>query len=1721
MPPNCGKCELYPPKGEDRYPVFCNNPNWIDPEGMGISSYTYYYLENSPNGQIKKTIVSTIKHSLELILPVGTYELLVEISDVLGATTNHSIGVVNITTTKDPDPESWMDLAAKDKTELWMRLMQFSSIRDASKNYSLNPEDIANMTEEEIEGRIREIANLNTLASGLLSNTSSLATMKDINAVTSILRCLMDPVYKDKLSSQTWDMNGIDNVMELLSKINSTIPKLNVSSPGEYLPFMPQYLDIMGAAMISLGNNMDERTFCPPTDMDFAPFMQYDLGAISEDTEIPDNQDDMYCNTVKDSIKYKALTQVKDMESSLDIRLDEISEISVPGETFRCTSPNGVSLVLSKIMELVLKGGLNITAKFSSKAGVMFPANFCPSMYKIPDTDCNQVLAIKCIVWPCITHMYPDTTKILSKSTKILDLDIIINKDRVDVKNESNPIRMNIPRELDTTPQYNNVNASLELNRHVPFVYHSFNVTYEKSSITIEIRSLGPQEDLYNVVLLLDHNDTMPTPTKYWKIKKVQELEKDENDTYKYFISSDENENRTGRFFAAIAKLDKSFENVPDIENLTFSKSDFVKDFDLIYSFSAYTSGCYFFDDLAMEWSGRDLYVESASPDNIQCATHHLTPFGFGFTPTINSVDFEFIFSNAGFMDNLTIYIVLIVLGCLFIFMIIWAFFKDRKDIERRGVIPLPDNKPEDKYLYELSFRTGPDDQASTDSNIYIIVSGECGETEVRVLPPANNRLYRRFEVNTFVMTTPKPLGKLNYLRVFHDNSGEPPLDGWQLEMVVVRDLQLHEKYIFDINDWLAFYRSDGKIDKTFTVYEGKDEKTFTQNMYVRGNRAANEDHMWFSIFLRSNGSRYDRKERVTVSFAFLFLSMLVDAVWYDMTKESAREGNFNLGPFTFSLEQLLTGLCIVCVIFPVMYLVTLIFKRARPRNLKKCRAIESIQEQRAEQRNMEKETAFEDEKVRVQIDEGRPPKPKDVSQIKCIPWWTRLFAWIFVIASIGVSAFFVWSYGILWNETKTAQWFSSFILTFFLSILVAQWVKVAVISLISATCCKEDLTVQDIDCDEELPVLKQNEEWQYPRQLDPTMRKKVHRVIGVDIENKETKSIQERMQKEYQIGHVLRGILIYCIFLAIVLTLVNGRTDYNAFLFQQHMTQVFIKDGVLDYDFEAKVKTSNEYWLWAKSILSELRAQDWYNGAPPYGLRGFLNDRASRIMGYPIIRQVRTKRYKCEVPSPVDTEITHCSGVRSPFREEEQSFCVGWIFNETFPGSCDWEEFQHKTAGELGTYPYTGKLGVYGGGGYIIRLNGYQADLSNRLDQLQQNNWIDKNTRAVFLEFSVYNANVNLFCMCTVLCEFIDGGGLMPKWRFEPVRLIKDTGVKGLITTICELGFAAATIFFTFRELWEIKKMKLKYFVSYWNLAEMCIVIISYLAIGMYIYRTILTQEALDKFNTTNGNGYVRMDSAAFVDQVFVYAAAAVVFFSTIKLIKLLQFNNRFNMLGLTIRGCWEDLKMFFVAFAIIFFAFSCLFFFMFTAHLEEFAKIISAIQTSFQMMMGKFEFEAMKNINFFSPLLFFVFSVINSMILINVMLTIILQAFADVKMDLANRQNRLDVINHVWISFKRFIRKEQLPKINVQPNFNDKEDGRYGGQYGERKSDNLPDKVSMLLKYINDVYFDGRLDLNDPYAKKALMSGTMSEKMLHSMTQPLLAKEPSRIAKSNNKIK
>ena len=147
-------------------------------------------------------------------------------------------------------------------------------------------------------------------------------------------------------------------------------------------------------------------------------------------------------------------------------------------------------------------------------------------------------------------------------------------------------------------------------------------------------------------------------------------------------------------------------------------------------------------------------------------------------------------------------------------------------------------------------------------------------------------------------------------------------------------------------------------------------------------------------------------------------------------------------------------------------------------------------------------------------------------------------------------------------------------------------------------------------------------------------------------------------------------------------------------------------------------------------------------------------------------MRQLRVKVDLCR------TQIsTYCEYDYSFSNEEQQSFTPRWLKStSTISNSSINRAFIYRTGDELDTYIYIGKHDTYNSGGYVYEFRGHLSELQSNLSELHRLNWIDNQTRAIIIQISLYNPNVELYTCVTLLVEFLSTGGLFPQSRFEPL---------------------------------------------------------------------------------------------------------------------------------------------------------------------------------------------------------------------------------------------------------------------------------------------------------------------------------------------------------------
>ncbi|BFZ03162.1 hypothetical protein BsWGS_06200 [Bradybaena similaris] len=414
--------------------------------------------------------------------------------------------------------------------------------------------------------------------------------------------------------------------------------------------------------------------------------------------------------------------------------------------------------------------------------------------------------------------------------------------------------------------------------------------------------------------------------------------------------------------------------------------------------------------------------------------------------------------------------------------------------------------------------------------------------------------------------------------------------------------------------------------------------------------------------------------------------------------------------------------------------------------------------------------------------------------------------------------------------------------------------------------------------------------------------------------------------------------------------------------------------------------------------LIDGLYWDKWYNGEPlPPNTQGYIYYE-NRLLGVPRMRQLRVSTNSCIVNEEFESFISDCYAMYSERNEDKNPF--GRYVQD--PNETAW---LYHSAEELEGYSYWGKIDTYGGGGFLKDLDLTKVRSQEYIAYLKNSLWIQRGARAVFISFTVYNANINLFCIITLLVEFPATGGAIPSWAFNTVKLIRYVSSFDYFIMACEIIFVIFIAYYTIEEIIEIVVTGLKYFLNLWNVLDVTLVIMSIGCIGFNIYRTSTIEKKLESL-LQDPLKYANFDGLGFWEMRFNNLVAVTVFFAWVKIFKYISFNKTMTQLSTTLSRCAKDLLGFFIMFFIVFLAFTQLGYLLFGTQVQDFSTFMNSFFTLFRIILGDFNFYQLEQANrILGPIFFMLFVFFVFFVLINMFLAIINDTYSEVKSDMAKQ--------------------------------------------------------------------------------------------------------------------
>ena len=167
---------------------------------------------------------------------------------------------------------------------------------------------------------------------------------------------------------------------------------------------------------------------------------------------------------------------------------------------------------------------------------------------------------------------------------------------------------------------------------------------------------------------------------------------------------------------------------------------------------------------------------------------------------------------------------------------------------------------------------------------------------------------------------------------------------------------------------------------------------------------------------------------------------------------------------------------------------------------------------------------------------------------------------------------------------------------------------------------------------------------------------------------------------------------------------------------------------------------------------------------------------------------------------------------------------------------------FVYQTSSALKSIPFWGNLATYEGGGYVANLGQNLTFAKGMLKDLKTNMWVDRYTRAVFVELNVLNIQSGLFTQVILSLEFPPVGGIFYWMDLTSVQLYRYAGALGLINIVIEVGCVLICLVFAGFTIKDLITKGCGFLKKPQCITQILVVICFCVAMSLYAYRSVWT---------------------------------------------------------------------------------------------------------------------------------------------------------------------------------------------------------------------------------------------------------------------------------------
>ncbi|XP_054726086.1 polycystic kidney disease 2-like 1 protein [Anastrepha obliqua] len=382
-----------------------------------------------------------------------------------------------------------------------------------------------------------------------------------------------------------------------------------------------------------------------------------------------------------------------------------------------------------------------------------------------------------------------------------------------------------------------------------------------------------------------------------------------------------------------------------------------------------------------------------------------------------------------------------------------------------------------------------------------------------------------------------------------------------------------------------------------------------------------------------------------------------------------------------------------------------------------------------------------------------------------------------------------------------------------------------------------------------------------------------------------------ESLNLKYKL--IINELRLYGIYFLFLMLLVVGSRDYLVYYNTRTMRTIFAETRLGDVGLHYVTNLDGVYRYIASVTIEAFNQGKDYNDEV-ISEPGWINYNIAKLLSVVRLRQVRREDKYIGLTSPRFDTRNYMPRWELPFERLHYISKYVHTYGPWLQGELDSNLFT--------TRYHKGHLYIYeGNNGYLTFLS---RDLNNSLTILQylrKSNWIDERTAGIFVDFTLYNADSNIFSVCTIFMEFTPFGDVLPLLDVESVKLLMNLdNIPGVMLTIFLL-YLFTFIYFTKHLILNLL-YKTKMSASPWNVVDCVMVCLNVFIIILIIAREAKVASLMTRFENSMKLEFVDFRVPAKMDHIANLAIGFLISLTTLRLWKVFQFAKPFRVFTRTL---------------------------------------------------------------------------------------------------------------------------------------------------------------------------------------------------------------------------